>query len=167
MRLRLRPSRLATKPPPYLGPGAVRVTFDRPVQPGTTQITLKDPNNTVVPGNTTLETAGSAVTFTPSSDLAAGTKYKVSVSGATSLGGHAMTQAVTSQFTTSGADACPCSLMETTTQPTLPDAGDSSAVTLGLKFKPSVDGFVRGVRYYRDAANTGTHIGKLFSVGRH
>ena len=89
----------------------------------------------------------------------------MSVSGATSLGGNAMTQAVTSQFTTSGADACPCSLMETTTQPTLPDAGDSSAVTLGLKFKPSVDGFVRGVRYYRDTANTGTHIGKLFSAG--
>ena len=39
---------------------------------------------------------------------------------------------------------------------------DSSAVTLGLKFKPSVDGFIRGVRYYRDTANTGTHVGKLF-----
>jgi hypothetical protein len=54
--------------------------------------------------------------------------------------------------------------METTTQPTLPDAGDSSPITLGLKFKPSVDGFVRGVRYYRDTANTGTHVGKLFSA---
>ena len=75
-----------------------------------------------------------------------------------------MTQAVSSQFTTSGADACPCSLMETTTQPTLPDAGDSSAVTLGLRFKPSVDGFIRGVRYYRDSANTGTHVGKLFTA---
>jgi len=144
--------------------GAVRVSFDRPIQPGTAQITVKDPSNNVVSGNTTLETAGSTVTFMPSDDLTAGAKYKVSVSGATSLGGHAMTQAVTSQFTTSGADACPCSLMETTTQPTLPDAGDSSAVTLGLKFKPSVDGFVRGVRYYRDSANTGTHTGKLFSA---
>ena len=144
---------------------AVRVTFDRPVQPGTPQITLKDPNNNAVSGNVTLETAGSAATFTPSSDLAAGIKYKVSVNGAMSLGGHEMTQAVTSQFTTSGVDACPCSLMETTTQPALPDADDSSAVTLGLKFKPSVDGFVKGVRYYRDAANTGTHIGKLFSAG--
>jgi N,N-dimethylformamidase beta subunit-like, C-terminal/Domain of unknown function (DUF4082)/Bacterial Ig-like domain/Bacterial Ig domain len=142
----------------------VRVTFDRPVQPGTAQITLKDPSNTAVPGSTTLETAGSTVTFVPSSDLASGTRYELSVNGATSLGGHAMTQSVTSQFTTSGANSCPCSLMETTTQPTLPDAGDSSAITLGLKFKPSVDGFVRGVRYYRDTANTGTHIGKLFSA---
>ena len=49
--------------------GAVRVTFDRPVQPGTAQITVKDPSNAVVPGNTTLETAGSAATFTPSNDL--------------------------------------------------------------------------------------------------
>jgi hypothetical protein len=144
--------------------GTVRVSFDRPVQPGTAQITVKDPNNATVSGNTTLETGGSTVSFAPSNDLKAATKYKVSVSGATSLGGHAMTQAATSQFTTSGVDACPCSLMETTTQPTLPDAGDSSAVTLGLKFKASVDGFVRGVRYYRDSANTGTHIGKLFSA---
>ena len=145
--------------------GAVRVNFDRPVQPGTTQITVKDPSNNTVPGNTTLETGGSAATFRPSNDLQASTRYSVSVSGAMSLGGNAMTQAVTSQFTTSGADACPCSLMETTTQPTLPDAGDSSAVTVGLKFKPSIDGFVRGVRYYRDSANTGDHIGKLFSSG--
>jgi hypothetical protein len=144
---------------------AVRVTFDRPVQPGTAQITVKDPNDIVVPGNLTLETAGSAVTFTPSNNFSAGTKYKVSMNGAASLGGHEMTQAVTSQFTTSGVDACPCSLMETTTQPALPDADDSSAVTLGLKFKPSVDGFIKGVRYYRDAANTGTHVGKLFSAG--
>jgi hypothetical protein len=28
-----------------------------------------------------------------------------------------------------------------------------------------VDGFIRGVRYYRDAANTGTHVGKLFTAG--
>ena len=145
--------------------GAVRVNFDRPVQPGTTQITVKDPSNNTVPGNTTLETGGSAATFRPSNDLQASTRYSVSVSGAMSLGGNAMTQAVTSQFRTSGADACPCSLMETTTQPTLPDAGDSSAVTVGLKFKPSIDGFVRGVRYYRDSANTGNHIGKLFSSG--
>ena len=144
---------------------AVRVTFDRPVQPGTAQITLKDPDDATVPGSTTLETAGTTVTFVPSSNLASATRYEVSVSGATSLGGHAMAQAVTSQFTTSGADACPCSLMETTTQPTIADADDSSAVTLGLKFKPSVDGFIRGVRYYRDTANTGTHVGKLFSAG--
>ena len=141
------------------------MTFDRPVQPGTTQITVKDPSNNTVPGSTTLETAGSSVTFVPSSDLASGTRYTVSVDGATSLGGNAMTQAFTSQFTTSGADACPCSLMETTAQPTLPDADDSSAVTLGLRFKPSVDGFIRGVRYYRDSANTGTHVGKLFTAG--
>ena len=144
--------------------GAVRVSFDRPVQPGTTQVTVKDPSNNTVPGSTTLETAGSSVTFVPSSDLESGTRYTVSVDDATSLGGNAMAQTFTSQFTTSGAGACPCSLMETTAQPILPDAGDSSAVTLGLRFKPSVDGFIRGVRYYRDSANTGTHVGKLFTA---
>jgi methionine-rich copper-binding protein CopC len=143
--------------------GTVRVSFDRPIQAGTTKVTLKDPSNNVVSGNTTLEANNSTVTFVPASDLTAGTRYSVSVAEAKSLGGAEMTQAFTSQFTTSGPDACPCSLLETTTQPTLPDAGDPSALTLGLKFKPSVDGFIKGVRYYRDAANTGTHIGKLFT----
>ena len=67
--------------------GAIRVTFDRPVQPGTTQITVKDPSNNTVSGTTTLETSWLGGDIWPSSDLASGTRYTVSVSGATSLGG--------------------------------------------------------------------------------
>ena len=77
-----------------------------------------------------------------------------------------MTTPFTTTFTTSGAAACPCSLLETTTHAGLSDSGDSGAVTLGLKFSPTVDGFVKGLRYYRDAANTGTHTGALWSTGR-
>jgi hypothetical protein len=44
------------------------------------------------------------------------------------------------------------------------DAGDSSAVELGVKFRSDIDGFVHGIRYYKSAANTGTHIGNLWSL---
>lgn len=53
----------------------------------------------------------------------------------------------------------------TTTPGTLefPDpAADSGGVELGLKFKPTVDGQVTGVRFYKGANNTGTHIGNLW-----
>ena len=47
------------------------------------------------------------------------------------------------------------------------DAGDASAVELGVKFRADVDGFVTGIRYYKSAANTGTHIGNLWTSERH
>jgi len=42
------------------------------------------------------------------------------------------------------------------------DSGDPSAVSLGVKFVPSVGGYVTGVRFYKAAANTGTHTGSLW-----
>ena len=35
---------------------------------------------------------------------------------------------------------------------------------LGLKFTPTTTGFVKGLRYWRDASNTGTHTGTLYSA---
>lgn len=47
--------------------------------------------------------------------------------------------------------------------PSTPDSGDGSATTLGMAFVPSADGFVSGVRFYKSAANTGSHTGTLYS----
>ncbi|WP_426753453.1 DUF4082 domain-containing protein [Myxococcus sp. Y35] len=41
---------------------------------------------------------------------------------------------------------------------------DSQAVELGVKFKTNVSGNVLGVRFYKGAANTGTHVGSLWSA---
>lgn len=43
------------------------------------------------------------------------------------------------------------------------DSNDAQAVELGLKFKSDVAGTVTGVRFYKSAANTGTHTGSLWS----
>ena len=42
-------------------------------------------------------------------------------------------------------------------------ANDSSAVELGVKFRPSANGFITGIRFYKGTGNTGTHVGKLWS----
>ncbi len=58
--------------------------------------------------------------------------------------------------------SCPCSLYGTTT-PVTADSGDPSAVELGLQFSASTAGFVSGVRFYKSTANTGTHVGSLWT----
>ena len=61
---------------------------------------------------------------------------------------------------------CPCSLWGTSTQvPTADaDSGDPTAGEVGVKFKADSFGAVTGVRFYKAAANTGTHIGSLWST---
>jgi len=40
---------------------------------------------------------------------------------------------------------------------------DTSSVEVGVKFRSSVAGYVRGIRFYKGAANTGTHTGALWA----
>lgn len=48
--------------------------------------------------------------------------------------------------------------------PDIPDSPDGGAYELGLNVTPSVDGFITGARFYKSAANTGTHTGSLWSA---
>ncbi len=51
-----------------------------------------------------------------------------------------------------------------TAAPTVADAGPDSAVELGVKFTVDVSGSITGVRFYKSAANTGTHVANLWSA---
>lgn len=142
----------------------VSVTFDQQVQAGSAAITMvKKSDGSTITGTVSNESQGSVATFSPSSDLSPGTAYTVSVSGAKSLTGTTMSGTTTVTFTTAGSGACPCSLLQTTSIPNLSDTGDGSAVTLGLRLSSSVSGQITGLRYYRDANNTGTHTGALWN----
>lgn len=48
--------------------------------------------------------------------------------------------------------------------PAVADAGDASAVELGLRFTAKQNGFITGVRFYKSTANTGTHTGSLWDA---
>ncbi|WP_050855606.1 Ig-like domain-containing protein, partial [Gillisia limnaea] len=62
-----------------------------------------------------------------------------------------------------GGFGCPCTVFEPTTGPTNQLYTDGQAVQLGMKFRSSENGFVSGVRFFKQAGNTGTHIGQLYS----
>ena len=58
--------------------------------------------------------------------------------------------------------SCPCSIWGTTaTAPA--DSGDAGSVEVGVKFKTDTFGTVSGIRFYKVSANTGTHIGSLWT----
>jgi hypothetical protein len=50
-----------------------------------------------------------------------------------------------------------------TTVPGLVDGGPDSAVELGVKFKSDVAGTIAGIRFYKATANTGAHVGNLWT----
>jgi Domain of unknown function (DUF4082)/Bacterial Ig-like domain/Bacterial Ig domain len=64
---------------------------------------------------------------------------------------------------TVGAQACPCSGWNNSALPAIASAADTGAVELGVKFRTDVSGFITGLRFYKGSANTGTHIGNLWS----
>ncbi len=143
---------------------SVTVGFSSKIQPNSATVTVKDSSGSTVAGADSQESAQTSVTFVPASPLASGQTYTVTVSGATSLAGTAMTTPFVAHFTTSGATTCPCTLFPSGMVPVLSDSGDGSAVTVGTRFTAQVNGFVSGLRFYRDAANTGSHTGALYAT---
>lgn len=57
---------------------------------------------------------------------------------------------------------CPCSVFGQTV-PDQTATPDTNPVELGLKFTPTREGFVNGVRFYKGTGNGGTHVGSLWS----
>jgi hypothetical protein len=64
---------------------------------------------------------------------------------------------------TTVAVACPCSMLGTR-GPTVADAGDNGSIELGVKFQSEVPGTINGVRFFKSTANTGTHVGSLWTA---
>ena len=51
-----------------------------------------------------------------------------------------------------------------TAVPKVVDGGADKSVELGVKFRSDVAGWITGIRYYKASANTGTHVGSLWTT---
>jgi hypothetical protein len=56
------------------------------------------------------------------------------------------------------------SIWSNTAAPATPDSGPDSAVELGVKFRSDAVGTITGIRFYKAGANTGTHVGNLWTT---
>jgi hypothetical protein len=142
----------------------INVTFDEPVVQSSLQFTVTSSAG-LVAGTVSLSTDRTTATFAPSAALAAATTYTVSVK-ATDDSGNVMPNPYTWTFTTGTPRpaTCPCTIWDDFTSPAIADSGDTSGVELGTKVRFDVKGQVTGVRFYKSAANTGTHTAALYSA---
>jgi methionine-rich copper-binding protein CopC len=138
---------------------AVAATFSEPIQPSTLAFTLRTAGGAAVAAQVAYDAATNTATLAPSSPLALGTGYTAEVSGARDTAGNVIATHSWS-FST---PACPCTLFADAATPA-GFAGAGGGYELGVKFATDVDGYVTGVRFYKGAGNTGTHVGRLWSA---
>ena len=150
------------------------VTFSKSLNPSTVSsstVFLVDASNTVVPTTVGYNSATNTVTLSPTSPLANSTTYTIVVKGGSAgikdVAGNALASDATSSFTTVAVVVPPSSfsLWPASTAPAIVDSGDGKAVELGTKFTSDSNGFITGLRFYKSAANTGTHTASLWTSG--
>ncbi len=139
----------------------VAATFSEPVTPGSVSIAVTDASDTAVPGTLGYDAPTSTARFTPSTPFTEGT-YRVTVHDAADPAGNHLATPVTWSFTVA-TPRCPCSIWSPDDTPTTADAADTAAAELGTRFTTDTAGWITGVRFYKAAANTGTHTGHVWN----
>ena len=123
-----------------------------------------------VPATVSYNSSAATATLVPSSPLAYSTTYTATMEGGASgvqdPKGNTLPSNYIWSFTTAPPPGtCPCSIWSSTTTPGTLDSGETSGLELGVKFTSSENGFITGIRFYKSAANTGTHVGNLWTIG--
>jgi methionine-rich copper-binding protein CopC len=140
------------------------VTFSEPVTPSTVTMTMTDASGSIA-GSVALDSTHTVATFTPSSALPAGTAFTVTVGGETDqFGQTGPTETYSFRTANAGSTACPCTIWPSSATPGTVNSGDSGSVTLGVRFTASTNGTISGIRFYKSAANLGTHTGTLWTA---
>ena len=157
------PSRGATGVPVNT---TVGVTFSEPMDAASvnaTTVQLQD-GATPVSASVTYDAGTRTATLTPATGLSYARTYTVRIAGGVSgvhdASGNAPAADDTWTFVTR---ACPCTIFSASAQPALASSGDGASVELGVKFRADVGGTISGIRFYKGSANTGVHVGSLWT----
>ena len=127
---------------------------------------LLDPAGAAVPINLSYNSATFTVTMSPPFGFDYGVTYTPSIAaGVQDTSGNTMTSAVFWKFTTATAPpgTCPCSVWPSTATPHTIDSADGNPVELGVRLRSDLGGFITGLRFFKAATNTGTHVAHLWS----
>jgi len=153
----------------------VSVAFNEAMDPASinaSSFRLRDGNGAAVAARPRYSAYTRTASLTPTAPLVAATNYTATLSGtgttpATDLAGNPLGADRVWSFTTETAPcaAQPCSLWDATTRPGIASINDPNPVELGVQFKSDANGWITGLRFYKGAGNTGTHIGSLWSGG--
>ena len=156
---------------------SVTATFDESMNPSSINsntFELSTPQggegSIVVPATVSYNSSTATATLVPSSPLAYSTTYTAAVEGGANgvqdpNGKQLLSNYIWSFTTAPPPGTCPCSIWSPATTPGTVDSGDTGGIEVGVKFTSSEAGFVTGIRFYKSSANTGTHVGNLWTTG--
>ncbi len=149
----------------------VTATFNERMDPATIggQTVKLRQGSRQIPATVSYDAATLRATLIPSQPLDNSTTYTATVSGGTSgaadLAGNRLSSDYSWTFATGAGQPqpgnCPCSLWSNAITP--PVESDTNGVELGVKFRSDRAGLITGLRFYKGAGNTGTHVGHLWS----
>jgi len=141
-------------------------TFNEDIDEATLAITVKTSGGSTVSGTASYDSVSRKATFAPTSALARGQGYVVSVT-ASDVAGNAMATPATWTFMTAMPDptpgVCPCGLWSDATGPGTLSDPDADPIELGTAFSADTDGSITAVRFYKSPQNTGTHTVSLWT----
>ena len=154
-----------------VGPGVnVVATFSERMNPATittSTVELRTATSGVVPATVTYNDVSRTATLDPTGPLASLATYSATVKGGAAgvkdIAGNPLAGDLTWTFTTGAAPTCPCTIWPATATPAMSADPFGGAIELGVKWRAETDGFVTALRFYKDATNTGTHIGNLWT----
>ena len=143
----------------------VAATFSEWVDPTKILFQLAAQGGANVAGTTSYDATTRTARFTPSAPLAAPVTYTATVSGAVDGAGNPMAGPVSWSFTTAGLPgSVPTSIWTSATVPAVASINDPNAIEVGLRFTSSIDGLVTALRFYKGPANSGSHVGHLWTL---
>jgi hypothetical protein len=148
----------------------VKATFSEAMSAATVtsaSFVLRNVASATVPASVSYNATSRVATLTPSQALSVSTTYSATIIGGSAgvkdAAGNALAADKTWSFTTAAAPPPSVSIWSASATPAAIEMNDPNAVELGLKFRSDVNGTVRGVRFYKGRATTGTHTGSLWS----
>ncbi len=149
---------------------SVTASFSEDMDPATitaTTVQLRSPQNTAVASIVQYDAAAKTATLSPSASLDAGALYTAVVKGGTDgakdRAGNPLSSDYTWTFTTTAAPAGPYTIWSSMAAPASAAVSDGVPLTVGVKFRSDVNGYITGLRFYKGSANTGTHVGSLWT----
>jgi hypothetical protein len=111
-----------------------------------------------VNGTASFNAQNNTVTFTPTTGYTGPASFNYAISD-----GRGGTASASVSLTVNPSSSSTVSLFSSNPTPSIISVNDPQSVELGFKFQSSSAGNITGIRFYKGASNTGTHVANLWS----